>query len=219
MRFPALCLGFILVCINLTTSFVQIPRSLSPTSIQPAISSQELRVLPPWADIATVAAQISIVTPALVQMYNFRKKIDELDDKFSKLEQANQTSPAVVGDSTLVEGFSMDMKKALSAYQELYGSMSKQIDTILSNEEKRSAFESDLVSSISDLQGLSSDISDLKKDNIALKNNFESTSQSIRASADNIRKEQADQGERFPCDLLGMIYFICLVQYVRRIRW
>lgn len=190
------CLGFILVCINVTTSFVQIPR-LSSGSVRPPLSTQELGVLPPWADLATVAAQISIVTPALVQMYNFRKKIDELDEKFDKLEQTNQTSSAVAADSTLVEGFSMDMKKALAAYQDLYGSMSKQIDAILTNEEKRSVFESDLVSSIAELQGLNGDIITLKNENIALKNNFESTSQSIRASTDNIRKEQNEQGEGF----------------------
>ena len=194
MRFPVFCLGFILVCINVTTSFVQIPR-LSSGSVRPPLSTQELGVLPPWADLATVAAQISIVTPALVQMYNFRKKIDELDEKFDKLEQTNQTSSAVAADSTLVEGFSMDMKKALAAYQDLYGSMSKQIDAILTNEEKRSVFESDLVSSIAELQGLNGDIITLKNENIALKNNFESTSQSIRASTDNIRKEQNEQGE------------------------
>ena len=130
-------------------------------------------------------------------MYNFRKKIDELDEKFDKLEQTNQTSSAVAADSTLVEGFSMDMKKALAAYQDLYGSMSKQIDAILTNEEKRSVFESDLVSSIAELQGLNGDIITLKNENIALKNNFESTSQSIRASTDNIRKEQNEQGEGF----------------------
>lgn len=196
MRFPVFCLGFILVCINVTTSFVQIPR-LSSGSVRPPLSTQELGVLPPWADLATVAAQISIVTPALVQMYNFRKKIDELDEKFDKLEQTNQTSSAVAADSTLVEGFSMDMKKALAAYQDLYGSMSKQIDAILTNEEKRSVFESDLVSSIAELQGLNGDIITLKNENIALKNNFESTSQSIRASTDNIRKEQNEQGEGF----------------------
>ena len=74
--------------------------------------------------------------------------------------------------------------------------MSEQIDTILTNEEKRLTFEGDLVDSISELQGLSTDVSELKIENKALRNILESASQSQKASTDNIKKQQIEQGKR-----------------------
>ena len=191
------CLGIALafVTINPTRSYVQIPYHLYGS--RSTLSTQALQVLPPWSELATVAAQISIVTPALIQMYYFRKKIDELGDKYEKLEQSTLNTTQIVQDDSLAVGFSNDMRQALAAYQELYGSMSAQIDTILTNEEKRAVFESDLVSSITGLQVLSSDVTELRKENTLLRNNFESTSQSIRASTDNIKKQQIEQGKFF----------------------
>jgi chromosome segregation ATPase len=156
----------------------------------------ELNVLPPWSEVATIAAQLSIVTPAVIQMVYFRKQIEELDDKYQQLEVSTKISSEVTQDDQVVEGFSKDMKEALAAYKELYGSMSEQIDMILTNEEKRSAFEAELVESITGLQSLSVDITDLKGENKVLRNFLESATQSQKASNENIKRQQLEQGKR-----------------------
>lgn len=194
MRFTALYVGLILITVDQTTSFSRIPLHGVTRS---ASSDGGLRVLPPWSEFATIAAQLSIVTPAVIQMYYFKKQIDVLGDKFERLESAkSQSLETTAKEGSIVEGFTKDMKEALAAYKELYGSMSEQIDTILTNEEKRLTFEGDLVDSISELQGLSTDVSELKIENKALRNILESASQSQKASTDNIKKQQIEQGKR-----------------------
>ena len=185
--------GLILITLDQTTSFCRIPLH---GARRPLPSANALGVLPPWSEFATIAAQLSIVTPAVIQMYYFKKQIDVLGDKFEKLESTKSLSEESAKEESVVEGFTKDMKEALAAYKELYGSMSEQIDTILTNEEKRLSFEGDLVESISELQVLSSDVSDLKTENKALRTILESASQSQKASTDNIKKQQIEQGER-----------------------
>lgn len=187
------CSVILLVSMEFTASFVRItPPASGMVRIVPPVC--ELNVLPPWSEVATIAAQLSIVTPAVIQMVYFRKQIGELDDKYQQLEVSSKISSEVTQDETQVEGFSKDMKEALAAYKELYGSMSEQIDMILTNEEKRSAFETELVDSIAGLQNLSGDINDLKGENIALRTFLETASQSQKASNDNIKRQQLDQG-------------------------
>jgi hypothetical protein len=191
----AVCLGILLVSMESSVSFVRIN---SPVHGMARIAPPafELNVLPPWSEVATIAAQLSIVTPAVIQMVYFRKQIEELDDKYQQLEVSTKISGEVSQDDTVVvEGFSKDMKEALAAYKELYGSMSEQIDMILTTEEKRSAFEAELVESITGLQSLSGDITDLKGENKALRNFLESATQSQKASNENIKRQQLEQGE------------------------
>lgn len=189
----AVCLGILIASIEPSASFVRINSPVHGIArVVPPVN--ELNVLPPWSEVATIAAQISIVTPAVIQMIYFRKQIDELDDKYQQLEVATKISSDVVQDDTVVEGFSKDMKEALAAYKELYGSMSEQIDMILTNEEKRLVFETELVESITGLQSLSGDITELKGENKALRNFLESATQSQKASNENIKRQQLEQG-------------------------
>jgi hypothetical protein len=190
----ALCLGILLVSIESSVSFVRINSPVhGMVRIAPRV--YELNVLPPWSEVATIAAQLSIVTPAVIQMVYFRKQIEELDDKYQQLEVSTKISDEATQDDIVVEGFSKDMKEALAAYKELYGSMSEQIDMILTTEEKRSAFEAELVESITGLQSLSGDITDLKGENKALRNFLESATQSQKASNENIKRQQLEQGD------------------------
>jgi hypothetical protein len=191
----AVCLGILLVSMESSVSFVRINSPVHAMArIVPPV--HELNVLPPWSEVATIAAQLSIVTPAVIQMVYFRKQIEELDDKYQQLEVSTKISSEVTQDDQVVEGFSKDMKEALAAYKELYGSMSEQIDMILTNEEKRSAFEAELVESITGLQSLSVDITDLKGENKVLRNFLESATQSQKASNENIKRQQLEQGKR-----------------------
>lgn len=199
----AVCLGILLVSMESSVSFVRINSPVHGMArIVPPV--HELNVLPPWSEVATIAAQLSIVTPAVIQMVYFRKQIEELDDKYQQLEVSTKISSEVTQDDQVVEGFSKDMKEALAAYKELYGSMSEQIDMILTNEEKRSAFEAELVESITGLQSLSVDITDLKGENKVLRNFLESATQSQKASNENIKRQQLEQGKRLEFFYLSM---------------
>lgn len=205
MRFTALCVGLILITIDQTASFSRIPLHGATRSVA---SDGGLRVLPPWSEFATIAAQLSIVTPAVIQMYYFKKQIDVLGDRFEKLEsEKSQSLETTAKEGSMVEGFTKDMKEALAAYKELYGSMSEQIDTILTNEEKRLTFEGDLVDSISELQVLSTDVSELKIENKALRSILESASQSQKASTDYIKKQQGKRVYNLHRSCVDMIIY------------
>lgn len=199
--------GITLASLKYATSYCRIPsRTFSSARIAPSITT--LNVLPPWSEFATVAAQLSIVTPAVIQMFKFRKQIDDLGSKYDRLESATTKAAAENPDEAIVEGFSKDMKDALAAYKDLYGTMSEQIDSILTNEEIRTSFESDLVESIAELQALSTDVNELRSENKALQMSLDSAAQSQKDSFDNIKKQQLAQGMTSKEEKCQVLHFL-----------
>ena len=193
MKLLSLYMGIALACLKYTTSYCRLPAKIYSSS-RVAPTTTALNLLPPWSEFATVAAQLSIVTPAVIQMFKFRKQIDDLGSKYDKLESATKGAAAETSGEAVVEGFSNDMKDALAAYKDLYGTMSEQIDSILTNEEIRTSFEGDLVESIAELQALSSDVSELRSENKALQMSLNSATQSQKDTFDNLKKQQLEQG-------------------------
>lgn len=188
------CVGLIAFGMKPVTSFIHVTKSKIDNRSR-CIS--KINVLPPWADLSSVIAQLTL-TPAVV--YYMRNQMQEevviLNQKVEDLEQTMQNSTTTYQEKqgVIAQGFSDDMRSALVAYQKLYGGTNAKIADVISNDEKRTAFEGELVSSISKLQNLAGDIFDLKKGSELIKSDFDNSLQAMKDNTAQLLKQQSDQG-------------------------
>ena len=153
--------------------------------------------LPSWADLGPIMAQLTL-TPAVIyyvknQMQN---EIGFLNRKVEALEELkrNISAPEDERNRLLAESFSVDMQDAVVAYQRLYGGTNAKMADVMSKEERRTAFESDLVQSILELQSVADEINDLKKGREILLSDIEKSTVAMMASKDALEKRTARQG-------------------------
>ena len=159
--------------------------------------SSHLSDLPSWADLGPIMAQLTL-TPAVIyyvknQMQN---EIGFLNRKVEALEELkrNISAPEDERNRILAESFSLDMQDAVVAYQRLYGGTNAKMADVMSKEERRTAFESDLVQSILELQSVADEITDLRKGRETLLSDIEKSTEAMKESNEALAQRTARQG-------------------------
>lgn len=153
--------------------------------------------IPSWADLGPIMAQLTL-TPAVIyyvknQMQN---EIGFLNRKVEALEELkrNISAPEDERNRLLAEAFSVDMQDAVVAYQRLYGGTNAKMADVMSKEERRTAFESEIVQSILELQSVADDVNELKKEREILLSDIERSTEAMTESNDALSQRTTRQG-------------------------
>lgn len=181
----------VLSLMETTTSFLNILSSKN------CFRSSRLLDIPSWADLGPIMAQLTL-TPAVIyyvknQMQN---EIGFLNRKVEALEELkrNISAPEDERNRLLAEAFSVDMQDAVVAYQRLYGGTNAKMADVMSKEERRTAFESEIVQSILELQSVADDVNELKKEREILLSDIERSTEAMTESNDALSQRTTRQG-------------------------
>lgn len=189
-----ICLALCIFNLELVTSLVGIKNFGDVSSIR---HFSNLYVVPVWADIGTVIAQLTLAPAAVYYMRNqMQEEVLVLNQKVADMEESMQnTSLAYQKSQTdLSQTFANNMKSSVTAYQKLYNGMNVKIDDIIINTEKRSVFEEELTESISELEGIANDILKLKKGGKISKSLMEVSLQNMTERIAELKEQQLLQG-------------------------
>ena len=189
-----ICLALCIFNLELVTSLVGIKNFGDVSSIR---HFSNLYVVPVWADIGTVIAQLTLAPAAVYYMRNqMQEEVLVLNQKVADMEESMQnTSLAYQKSQTdLSQTFANNMKSSVTAYQKLYNGMNVKIDDIIISTEKRSVFEEELTESISELEGIANDILKLKKGGKISKSLMEVSLQNMTERIAELKEQQLLQG-------------------------
>lgn len=167
-------------------------------SISHSVKNTRIFVLPSWAELGPIMAQLTFTPAAIYYIKNqMQEEVKVLDRKVQELEQsmADSTSEMNEKQSEIAEEFSNDMRSAVTAYQKLYGGTSAKVTSVIMNESNRAAFRDEIESSIMKLQDVAGLISELKKGGNSLRSDVETSIQFMRDTTDMLLNQQKIQGK------------------------
>lgn len=186
--------GLCLFSLQLVNSFVHSKHARDLCSIR---YIPDFHVLPIWADLGTVIAQLTLAPAAVYYIRNqMQEEVVVLNQRVVDMEESMQNSSLAYQKSQtdLSQTFANNMKSSVTTYQRLYSGMNSKIDDVISNAERRSSFEVELTASISELEGIANDILELKKGGKISKLLIEKSLLNLMEGTDKLKKLQSDQG-------------------------
>ena len=190
----ASCVGFMAYIMGPAMSLVNTRKP----RISYGVQNSRNFVLPSWAEIGPIMAQLTFTPAAIYYIKNqMQEEVIVLDRKVQDLEQsiANSTSDYQEKQNEIAGDFSKDMRTAVTAYQKLYGGTSAKVTSVIMNESNRAAFRDEIESSIMKLQDVAGLISELKKGGNSLRSDVENSIQFMRDTTDMLLNQQKLQGK------------------------
>ena len=193
------CLGIWLRILQPANCFTnRIASSVSTDVHRCKRQSCSLSVLPIWADIGTVVAQLTIAPAAVYYIRNqMQEEVISLSQKIENIEQSNQniTQMTLENDQINSRSFAGNMKGAVGAYQKLYSNLMGKVNNVMINNDNRADFNQKLKTSIATLQSLENDILKLKNDDVEIEKEMGFSFQDMRNEIEGLLRKESERGK------------------------
>ena len=195
----SVCLGIWLRILQPANCFMSRIASSVNTEVHPCKrQSCSLSVLPLWADIGTVVAQLTIAPAAVYYIRNqMQEEVTLLNQKIENIEQSNQniTQMSLENDQINSRSFAGNMKGAVGAYQKLYSNLMGKVNNVMINSDNRADFNQKLKKSIATLQSLENDILKLKNDDQEIEKEMGFSFQDMRNEIEGLLRKESERGK------------------------
>ena len=212
------------VCVGIWLRILQ-PANCFTNSVASSANSElhqckrqscSLSVLPLWADIGTVVAQLTIAPAAVYYIRNqMQEEVISLSQKIENIEQSNQniTQMTLENDQINSRSFAGNMKGAVGAYQKLYSNLMGKVNNVMINNDNRADFNQKLKTSIATLQSLENDILKLKNDDVEIEKEMGFSFQDMRNEIEGLLRKESERGKHLLI-IFVVIYHIILRYHV-----